>query len=134
MTLWAPISAGLLLALGVGSPQLLLLALLAGPGLGAATLRAAFKAAPDWNMPPVAAPMGPIPTGAIRSFLIGPDLTLIVLLPVLICLISGGVPLVAFPAQMTLTWIAFLWGTHLRKPKSAKDGGLFGAPVAGPTK
>lgn len=134
MTLWAPISAGLLLALGVGSPQLLLLALLAGPGLGAATLRAAFKAAPDWNMPPVAAPMGPIPTGAIRSFLIGPDLTLIVLLPVLICLISGGVPLVAFPAQMTLTWLAFLWGTHLRKPKSTKDGGLFGVPVTGPTK
>lgn len=119
MTVWMPLCFGLLLALGVGSPALLALAFLAGPGLGAATLRAAFRPAPDWNMPAVASPTGPIPTGAIRSFLIGPDLTLIVLLPVLICLISGGVPLVAFPAQLTLTWLAFLWGTHIRKPKPA---------------
>ncbi|MFQ4149903.1 DUF6297 family protein [Arthrobacter sp. LAPM80] len=131
MTLWAPVCFGLLLALGVGSPALLILATFAGPGLGAATLRAAFRPTPDWNMPAVASPTGPIPTGAIRSFLIGPDLTLIVLLPVLICLISGGVPLIAFPAQLTLTWLAFLWGTHVRKPKSAKDGGLFGTPPAG---
>ncbi|MEO6531670.1 MAG: DUF6297 family protein [Specibacter sp.] len=130
MTLWAPLCFGLLLALGVGSPALLILALFAGPGLGAATLRAAFRPAPDWNMPAVASPTGPIPTGAIRSFLSGPDLTLIVLLPVLICLISGGVPAVAFPAQLTLTFLAFMWGTHVRKPKSAKDGGLFGTPAS----
>lgn len=130
MTLWAPACFGLLLALGVGSPSLLVLAILAGPGLGAVTLRAAFRPIPDWNMPAVASPTGPIPTGAIRSFLIGPDLTLIVLLPVLICLISGGVPSIAFPAQLTLTYLAYLWGTHIRKPKSAKDGGLFGMPAA----
>ncbi len=129
MTVWAPLSFGLLLALGVGSPALLILAILAGPGLGAATLRASFRPAPDWNMPAVAAPTGPIPTGAIRSFLIGPDLTLIVLLPVLISLIAGGVPFIAFPAQLALTLLAFKWGTHLRKPKSAKDGGLFGIPA-----
>lgn len=131
MTIWAPVCFGLLLALGVGSPPLLILAILAGPGLGAATLRAGFKPAPDWNMPAVASPTGPIPTGAIKSFLSGPDLSLIVLLPVLICLISGGVPSIAFPIQLTLTWLAFLWGTHVRKPKSAKQaGGLFGTPPA----
>ncbi|AIX99653.1 hypothetical protein ART_0055 [Arthrobacter sp. PAMC 25486] len=130
MTLWAPVCFGLLLALGVGSPALLVLAVLAGPGLGAATLRASFRPAPDWNMPAVASPTGPIPTGAIRAFLIGPDLTLIVLLPVLICLISGGVPSIAFPIQLTLTFLAYLWGTHIRKPKSAKDGSLFGMPAA----
>ncbi len=124
MTLWALLCFGLLLALGVGSPALLLLAVLAGPGLGAATLRAAFRPAPDWNMPAVASPTGPIPTGAIRAFLIGPDLTLITLLPVLICLISGGVPLLAFPVQVTLSWLAFLWGTHIRKVKSEKVGAL----------
>ncbi len=130
MTLWAPVCFGLLLALGVGSPMLLLLATLAGPGLGAVTLRAAFRPTPDWTMPAVASPTGPIPTGAIKSFLIGPDLSLIVLLPVLICLISGGVPAIALPIQLTLTWLAFLWGTHIRKPKSSKDGGLFGMPPA----
>lgn len=130
MTLWAPVCFGLLLALGVGSAPLLILAIFAGPGLGAATLRAGFRAAPDWNMPAVAGPAGPIPTGAIRAFIVGPDLSLIVLLPVLICLISGGVPSIAFPVQLTLTWLAFLWGTHVRKPKSAKDGGLFGIPPA----
>lgn len=130
MSLWAPVCFGLLLALGVGSPPLLVLAILAGPGLGAATLRASFRPAPDWNMPAVASPTGPIPTGAIRAFLIGPDLTLIVLLPVLICLISGGVPSVAFPIQLTLTFLAYQWGTHIRKPKPSKDGGLFGMPAA----
>lgn len=134
MTLWAPICFGLLLALGVGSPGLLVLAILAGPGLGAATLRAGFRPAPDWNMPALAGPAGPIPTGAIRAFIVGPDLSLIVLLPVLICLISGGVPSIAFPIQLTLTWLAFLWGTHVRKPKSAKDPGLFGMPPATATK
>ena len=114
-TLWAPICFGLLLALGVGSPALLVLAILAGPGLGAVTLRAAFRPTPDWNMPAVASPTGPIPTGAIKAFLIGPDLTLIVMLPVLICLISGGVPAVAITAQLTVTVLAFLWGTHIRR-------------------
>ena len=130
MTLWAPVCFGLLLALGVGSPSLLVLAVLAGPGLGAATLRAAFRPTPDWNMPAVASPTGPIPMGAIKAFLIGPDLTLIVLLPVLIALIAGGVPAIAFPIQLTLTFLAYKWGTHVRKPKSAKDGGLFGMPAA----
>ena len=128
MTVWAAVCFGLLLALGVGSPSLLVLAVLAGPALGAATLRAAFRPAPDWNMPAIASASGPIPTGAVRAFLVGPDLTLISLLPVLICLISGGVPFVAFPAQLGLTLLAFAWGTHVRKPKSAKSGGLFGLP------
>ncbi|PYI67034.1 hypothetical protein CVV68_11480 [Arthrobacter livingstonensis] len=128
MTLWALICFALLLALGVGSPALLLLAVLAGPGLGAATLRAGFRPAPDWNMPAVATASGPIPTGAVRAFLVGPDLTLIALLPVLISLISGGVPAIMFPAQLGLTLLAYTWGTHVRKPKSAKSGGLFGTP------
>ncbi|ALE05433.1 hypothetical protein AL755_08005 [Arthrobacter sp. ERGS1:01] len=97
MTAWALVCFGLLLALGVGSPALLILAIFAGPGLGAATLRAAFRPTPDWNMPAIASASGPIPTGAVRAFLVGPDLSLIVLLPVLICLISGGVPPAAFP-------------------------------------
>lgn len=132
MTLWAAICLGLLLALGVGSPSLVILAVLAGPGLGAATLRAGFRPSPDWNMPAVATASGPIPTGAIRSFLVGPDLTLIVLLPVLIALVAGGVPAIAFPLQLMLTWLAFLWGTHVRKPKSARDGGLFSASASTP--
>ncbi|MFC8304161.1 DUF6297 family protein [Specibacter sp. NPDC057265] len=120
MTLWAALCLGLLLILGVGSPALLALATLAGPGLGAATLRAAFKPAPDWNMPAVASPTGPIPTGAVKSFLAGPDLTLIVLLPVLICLVSGGVPPFAFAAQLALTWLGFAWGTRLRRDGPVK--------------
>jgi hypothetical protein len=135
MTLWAIICFALLHALGVGSWALFALAVCAGPGLGAATLRAAFRPTPDWNMPAVSTAMGPIPTGAVRAFLIGPDLSLIVLLPVLICLIAGGVPYIAFPAQLTLSLLAFLWGTRLRKPKSNKPGGgLLGLATAPPAK
>ncbi|MBG0740535.1 hypothetical protein IV500_14230 [Paeniglutamicibacter antarcticus] len=132
MTLWVIICFALLHVLGVGSWPLIILAVLAGPGLGGATLRAAFRPTPDWNMPAVATAMGPIPTGAIRSFLIGPDLTLISLLPVLICLISGVVPLLAFPIQLALTLIAYAWGTKVRKPKKKGDGGIFGLPAAAP--
>lgn len=131
MTLWMAICFSLLLILGVGSPALLVLAILAGPGLGGATTRAGFRAAPDWNMPAVATASGPMPLGAVRAFLVGPDLTLITLLPVLICLISGGVPALAFPLQLALSLLAYLWGTRLRKPKSA-TGGLFGMPPAAP--
>ncbi len=121
MTLWMAVAFVLLRILGVGSVPLIVLAILAGPGLGGATLRAAFRPTPDWNMPAVSTAMGPVPTGAIRSFLIGPDLTLITLLPTLICLISGGVPLLAFPIQLALTMIAFAWGTRIRKPKKQQD-------------
>ncbi|WP_434619117.1 DUF6297 family protein [Arthrobacter sp. A5] len=129
MTVWAILCFVLLFVLGVGSWPLIILAVLAGPGLGGATLRAAFRPTPDWNMPAVATAMGPVPTGAIRSFLIGPDLTLITLLPVLICLISGGVPPLAFPIQLALTLIAYAWGTRVRKPKKKGDGGIFGMPA-----
>ncbi|WP_427017131.1 DUF6297 family protein [Pseudarthrobacter sp. P1] len=115
MVLWCGTAFVLLTMLGVGSPALVVLAVLAGPGLGAATIRAAFRPAPDWTMPAVSTAMGPVPTGAVRSFLVGPDLTLITLLPVLICLVSGGVPSVAYPAQLLLSLLAFLWGTRLRR-------------------
>ncbi|MCZ2403487.1 hypothetical protein IV498_09910 [Paenarthrobacter sp. Z7-10] len=123
MTLWMILCFVLLHVLGVGSWTLIILALLAGPGLGGATLRAAFRPTPDWNMPAVSTAMGPVPTGAIRSFLVGPDLTLIALLPTLICLISGGVPLLAYPVQLGLSLIGFGWGCRLRKPKRSKGAG-----------
>jgi Family of unknown function (DUF6297) len=122
LTLWMAVAFTLLLILGVGSWPLVLLGVLAGPGLGAATLRAAFRPAPDWTMPPVATAAGPIPVGAIRNFLVGPDLTLITLLPVLVCLASGGVPLLAFPVQLALTALAIVWGTHVRRPATTRSG------------
>jgi hypothetical protein len=127
LTLWTTLAFTLLLILGVGSWPLVLLALLAGPGLGAATLRAAFRPAPNWTMPPVATAAGPIPVGAIRNFVVGPDLVLITLLPVLVCLASGGVPLLAFPIQLGLTVLALVWGTHVRRPAASRDSSMPGA-------
>ncbi|WP_285723847.1 hypothetical protein [Psychromicrobium xiongbiense] len=37
----------------------------------------------------------------------------------LICLVSGGVPPVAYPAQMLLSLLAFWWGTRLRRRTTA---------------
>ncbi|WP_026554168.1 DUF6297 family protein [Arthrobacter sp. 35W] len=115
MVLWMGIAFTLLDLLDTGSPALTLLALLAGPGLGAATVRAAFRPAPDWTMPAVATAAGPVPVGAARSFFVGPDLTVITLLPVLLCLLSGGVPWQAYLIQLGLSLLAVLWGTRLRR-------------------
>ncbi|WP_125611441.1 DUF6297 family protein [Specibacter cremeus] len=124
MTLWALVCFLLLHALGAASWPLVILAVCAGPGLGGATIRAAFRPSPDWTMPAVASPLGPVPTGAVRSFLVGPDLSLITLLPVLICLVAGGVPLIAFPIQLLLSTLAYAWGTRVRRRKKQGEGFL----------
>jgi hypothetical protein len=74
----------------------------------------------------VATAAGPIPVGAIRNFVVGPDLVLITLLPVLVCLASGGVPLLAFPIQLGLTVLALVWGTHVRRPAASRDSSMPG--------
>lgn len=113
MALYTALCFSILLLLGIGSPLLILLAVIAGLGLGGGTVRAAFRPEPDWTMPAIASPMGPIPAGTIRGFGRGPDLTFITFAPTLIALVVGSVPAPLLVVQLAISVGAFFWGTHV---------------------
>jgi hypothetical protein len=115
MAVWMAVCATLLLVLAGGSWLLVILAICTGPGVAAAAIRAAYRPAPDWTMPAISSAMGPIPTGAIRGLIAGPDAALIAFLPVGVCMLAGGVPPIALPAALGLSALMYLWGTRVRK-------------------
>ncbi|MBW4095932.1 MAG: hypothetical protein HIU81_11480 [Acidobacteria bacterium] len=119
MTLWMALMSILMVILAGGSWLLVPLAICAGPGVAAAAIRAAYRPAPDWTMPAISSAMGPIPTGAIRGLIAGPDAALIALLPLGICMLAGGVPNIAFPLALILSTLMYLWGCRVRKRPGA---------------
>lgn len=88
-------------------PWLLLLAL-TGAGLGAAAVRGAYRKPPDWSAPLLATPAGALPTGAVLSAARGPDLALLVVVPVGVALALGTVTPVVVLAQAAVTVVAVL--------------------------
>lgn len=65
------------------------LLLLGGVGFGAAAVRGAYRRPPDWSAPLLATPAGALPTGAVSSALRGPDLALLVVVPLAVGVVLG---------------------------------------------
>lgn len=76
-----------------------LLLLLAGAGFGAAAVRGAYRRPPDWSAPLLATPAGALPTGAVSSALRGPDLALVVVVPLAVAVVVGAASWVLVVAQ-----------------------------------
>ncbi|PRY17376.1 DUF6297 family protein [Kineococcus rhizosphaerae] len=67
-----------------------LLGALAGPGFAAAALRGAVRPDPDLSAPVIATAMGSLPPGAAAATTTGPDLAVLVSVPVLLAVLARG--------------------------------------------
>lgn len=92
LTSWSLVTFGMLSLMGAGGPALLLMGVLAGPGLAGAALRGAFRPAPDWTAPGMSRFSPLMPAGIATSFTRGPDIALVAMLPGLIAVVGGGTP------------------------------------------
>lgn len=99
LALWSALFVTVLVLLGAGSPALIGLGALAGPGLGAAAVRGAYRPLPDWTVPPSDTVFGPMPTVQAGSMIRGLDAVLLALVPLLLGLFLGYVPCVLLLAQ-----------------------------------
>lgn len=86
------------------------LLLLSGAGFGAAAVRGAYRRPPDWSAPLLATPAGALPTGVVVSGLRGPDLALLVVVPLAVGIVlgtvSGVVVLLQAVAAAVALWVA----------------------------
>jgi hypothetical protein len=80
-------------------PAWLALGALAAPVWAAAAVRAAYRPLPDFSGPPIATPMGPVPSGLGTVVSQGPDVALAGSLPVLAAFLLGDVPPAVLAAQ-----------------------------------
>ncbi|MEW1956085.1 DUF6297 family protein [Kineococcus sp. NPDC059986] len=67
-----------------------LLGALAGPGFAAAALRGAVRPDPDLSRPVISTAMGAVPPGAAAAVTTGPDLAVLVSVPVLLATLARG--------------------------------------------
>ncbi|KAD4059905.1 hypothetical protein GD627_02130 [Arthrobacter yangruifuii] len=92
LVLWTALFCTVLVLLGAGSPALIGLGALAGPGFGAAAVRGAYRPLPDWTAPPAETVFGPVPTAQTGSLARGLDTILLAAVPLLLGLFLGYVP------------------------------------------
>lgn len=99
-----------------------LLGAVAGPGWAAAALRGAVRPDPDFSGPAISTAMGGLPPGAAAATTTGPDLGLLVVVPVLLAMLARG----AFPllvggqvlATAAAVAIAWAYAAHRMKKVS----------------
>ncbi|MBU4215633.1 MAG: hypothetical protein KJ792_13370 [Actinobacteria bacterium] len=78
------------------------------PAWAAATVRAAYRPAPDWQKPLVATPMGALPTGVASVLARGPDVVVLGMLPLWIALVLRSVSPTLILAQVVTSVVAVL--------------------------
>ena len=108
MAVWMAVLSGLLVVLGAANPWLIGVGALAGVGMGAGTLRAATRTPPDWTAPPVETPFGPIPRAQLGSLMRGLDVTILAMVPLLLALYLGSVPMSIVIIQAVFSACIFL--------------------------
>lgn len=116
MAAWMAVLSGILVVLGAADPWLVLVGALAGIGMGAGTLRAATRNPPDWTAPPVETPFGPVPRAQLGSLMRGLDVTILAMVPVLLALYLGYVPVSVIAVQAVFSAGIFLL-VILTRPK-----------------
>ncbi|OMH23570.1 hypothetical protein BKD30_11670 [Tersicoccus phoenicis] len=100
----AVLSGGLVL-LGAADAGLVLLGAVAGLGLGACAVRSAYRPPVDFSAPPVPTPFGYLPASALATMGQGPDLALVVLVPLVVALLAGGTAPLLLLAQAVVTLV-----------------------------
>lgn len=88
-----------------------LLGALSSPVWAGAALRAAYRPAPNWSGPLVATPMGALPGGVAGVLSRGPDVALLGMIPVVICVALSTVVPTLLVIQVVLSAIALAWGS-----------------------
>ena len=92
LAVWmALLGTGLTLA-GAAAPGIIGLGVLAGIGLGAAAVRGGYREAPDWSVPPVNTPFGPVPSAQLGDLGRGLDTAFLSLFPFLLAVFLGMSP------------------------------------------
>jgi len=110
-----------------GGGSWLLLGVAAAPAWGAAAVRGAYRALPNYAAPLVATPMGALPTGAIGVALKGPDVAVALAVPALAAQAGRGLSPLLIVVQALLGVVAL--NVVARPPRRPTDPA---APVAGP--
>lgn len=90
MALWMACLSGILVLLGDVGPALILVGALSGVAMGAGAVRGATRPTPDWSVPPVETPFGPVPQAQFSSLLRGLDVTILAMVPLLVALYIGA--------------------------------------------
>ena len=108
LALWAAVFLTVLVLLGAGSPDLIVLGALAGVGFGASAVRGAYRTQPDWTVPPTDTVFGPVPTAQTGAMIRGLDTTLLALIPLLLGLFLGYAPGVLLLAQAGFSGVCVL--------------------------
>ncbi|MDK1361946.1 DUF6297 family protein [Arthrobacter sp. zg-Y1219] len=99
LALWAAAFLAVLVLLGAGSAELIVLGALAGVGFGASAVRGAYRPEPDWTLPPTDTVFGPVPSAQTGAMVRGPDTTLLALVPLLLGMFLGYAPAALLLAQ-----------------------------------
>ncbi|WP_282948778.1 DUF6297 family protein [Cellulomonas endometrii] len=89
----------------------LLLGVASAPVWAGAALRAAYRPAPKWDGPLVATPMGALPGGVAGVLARGPDVAVLGMVPVLICVALGTVVPTVVVVQVAVSAIALAVGS-----------------------
>ncbi|OMH32265.1 DUF6297 family protein [Tersicoccus sp. Bi-70] len=102
--------AGLVL-LGAADPGLIAVGAIAGLGLGACAVRSAYRPPVDFSAPPIPTPFGYLPSSALATMSQGPDLAVVVLVPVVVALVIGATAPLLIVAQAVVVLVVVLIAT-----------------------
>jgi hypothetical protein len=89
----------------------LLLGVASAPVWAGAALRGAYRPAPNWQGPLVATPMGALPGGVAGVLSRGPDVAVLGMMPVVICVALGTVVPALVLIQVVASAIALAFGS-----------------------
>jgi len=114
MVLWSLVAFGALGWWASDVPGFLVLGVVSAPVWAGAAVRASYRPAPDWGGPLVSTPAGALPSGVLAVLRRGPDVVVLGLLPVWICVLLRTVSPTLLVVQLACTLLAVLVCSSIR--------------------